>query len=87
MTGQRIGTLALVIVCVVYAVVLGGWFLATSPEPAPDATPIPTATTAPPTYTPAPRRWQGLIPTPTAGPTPGLLQPPFTLPPEPTAMP
>ncbi len=84
MTGQRSGTIALMVVCLVYAALLGGWYVATAPNATPPATAAPTATLVPPTYTPVPPGWQGLIPTTTAAPTPGLLRPPFTLAPEPT---
>lgn len=84
MTGQRSGTIALIVVCLVYAALLGGWYVATAPHTTPPATATaePTATVVPPTYTPVPPGWQELIPTTAAAPTPALLRPPFTLAPE-----
>lgn len=85
MTGQRSGTIMLMLVVVLYALLFGGWFIATSSGDAPPAQP--SATSVPPTSTAIPAGWQGLIPTAVPGPTPGLLRPPFTLAPDPTITP
>ena len=84
MTGQRSGTIVLLSVGVVYALLFGGWLIATSPDQTPAVLPTvastaATAATAPPTAVPA--GYQGRIP------TPGLPRPPSTLESEPTPAP
>jgi hypothetical protein len=81
-TEGRGGTVALVIVIVVYALLFGAWYVtAGQVEPTPTPTPAPTAT---PTPTQVPSSWKGRFPTRAAIPTAGLLQPPLLSTPTPT---
>ncbi|MGI8643845.1 MAG: hypothetical protein ACR2LS_06990 [Thermomicrobiales bacterium] len=89
MTGQRSGTIALIAVVVIYALLAGIWFTASSAAetPVPSPTVANTPTPEPPVVTRFPTGWQGRVPPPADGPTPGLLRPPFTLEPVVTATP
>lgn len=88
MTEGRGGTVALVVVIVVYALLFGAWFITAGQVDETAALPTPTlAPTATASATKVPSQWRGLSPTPSDIPTAGLLRPPVTLAPVPPASP
>ncbi len=76
------------VVVVVYALLFGAWFVTAGQGDQAPVPPTPTlAPTAATSATKVPSHWRGRFPTPSDIATAGLLRPPVTLVPVPTASP